>query len=624
MRILLVNMPWHALDYPSIALGILHARIAACEERHEISELYANLRWAEYILEHGEADPNSYIDVADHGFFYGVGEWVFSSALYRQPGHNLEEYCAYLEQHGFDSRAAARLHGLAPAFIEELAQEIVAQGYDLIGFTTTFLQNVPSLSLAQRLRELQPDLRIAFGGGNCDGIQGVTLHRNFPFIDFVVRGEGEQAFVQLLDALGGHGDLAAIEGLCWRDSSGAPVVNRDRTIAYPIGSVPMPIYDTYFEMMDQSPVAGYVEPKLVVESSRGCWWGEKHQCTFCGLNGSMIKFRSKRPDAVFAEIDTLVRKYHALDIVMVDNIMDMGYFKALIPQLIEADWDSRIHYEVKSNLSSAQVKALRDAHVVHVQPGIESLSSRVLRLMKKGVSGVQNVRMLRDGEENNLTVSWNYLYGFPGETDDDYLNIIEQIPALVHLQPPSGATRIALERFSPNFDDPSFGFTRRRPADCYSLIYDLPVSELEDMVYLFETDEAGIRDATARRLQDAVIEWSALYYESSLTYRQVNGVLHISDRRANRAPADIIIEQPRDVAAYLLLRRGMTQAALERALIEEALPIDGLDRWIGDMKRQGLIFEEAGTYLSLATLANPARVRIQPAPATEAAVADMN
>ncbi|MFY0580668.1 radical SAM protein [Cystobacter fuscus] len=161
-----------------------------------------------------------------------------------------------------------------------------------------------------------------------------------------------------------------------------------------------------------------------------------------------------------------LERYKTLDVVMVDNIIDLRYFKELLPRIAAADWDLRIHFEVKSNLTSEQIQALRAAGVMHVQPGIESLSSRVLKLMDKGVAGCHNVRVLRDCEAAGLTVSWNYLYGFPGEQPEDYESLIEQMPALVHLQPPSGATRIALERFSPNFERPSLGFTggARRPS----------------------------------------------------------------------------------------------------------------------------------------------------------------
>jgi len=87
-------------------------------------------------------------------------------------------------------------------------------------------------------------------------------------------------------------------------------------------------------------------------------------------------------------------------------------------------------------------------------------------------------------------------------------------------------------------------------------------------------------------------------------------VLYVNDRRANRLAVDIVIDNPRDVEAYLLLRRPLSQAALERELTEVSLSIDGLQSWLVDMKSQGLLFEEAGTYVALAIHDDPRRIRI--------------
>lgn len=609
MRIQLINMPWHTLDCPSLALGILQARAAACRESHNISIIYGNIRWAEYILMHGETDPTSYIEIADNGFFYGIGDWVFSSALYDETEHNLQPYTSYLEQRNRDIEVAARLHKLATPFIDELAQEIISQKYDIVGFTSTFLQNVPSLSLAKRLKQLDPSILIVFGGGNCDDVQGITLHRNFSFIDYVVRGEGEQTFVEFLDALSGYGSMNSIEGLCWRQDDGTPIVNKERTTSFPVNAIPTPIYDTYFENLWRSPVMEYIEPRIVIESARGCWWGEKHQCTFCGLNGSVIKFRSRKADLVLKEIEYLTHRHQSLDVVMVDNIIDMNYFKSLVPQLIQKDWDIRIHYEIKSNLTDIQIRTLREAKILHVQPGIESLSSRVLQLMRKGVTGIQNIRVLRDCEENNLTVSWNYLYGFPGETADDYLSIIEQMPSLIHLQPPGGISRIALERFSPNYDDPCLGFPNRKPSHFYSLIYNLSVNELADMVYLFDTDAVGIGPEVETLLHNAVDIWTAHYAHSSLTFRIIENELHIRDRRNNKSHSDIVISDPQKVASYIFMRKGLTKLALRQKLIELGNDIPDLDEWLEWLKLQGLVFEESGAYIALATRDDPRKVR---------------
>ena len=75
---------------------------------------------------------------------------------------------------------------------------------------------------------------------------------------------------------------------------------------------------------------------------------------------------------------------------------------------------------MKANLTREQVRLLADAGVRHIQPGIESLSDHVLALMKKGVTGLRNVQLLKWCKEYGIEVDWNILYGFPGETREDY------------------------------------------------------------------------------------------------------------------------------------------------------------------------------------------------------------
>ena len=613
MRITLACMPWHSLDWPSLALGILHRKAVDHEDGHEVTEYFGNLRWAEYLLDGsgGKLTPGDYARVSDIGIFLGMGDWIFAPALYGVPDWQVEGYGRYLADRGVDAGLAIEMQRLAPAFVERAAAEILALDPDLVGFTTTFMQNVPSLAVTRRLKEARPGLITVFGGGNCDGPMGVALHRNFPFVDFVVRGEGEQTFVELLDALRGRCDPGEIAGLCWRSPAG-PVANRDRAQPYPIERVPQPDYDAYFAAIDRSPLSGQFERKIVLEAARGCWWGEKHHCTFCGLNGSLMKFRSKSPVRVWQEMAETVRKYRSLDIIMVDNILDLRYFKTLLPEIAASGWDLRLHYEVKSNLSAEQVQTLKAAKIAHIQPGIESLSSRVLRIMRKGVTGAHNVQLLRDAEEHGLTVSWNYLYGFPGEREDDYSTIIEQVPALVHLQPPQGVSALALERFSPYFDDPSLGFGARAPADFYRLIYDLPEAELMDLVYLFETGGQGISGEIEARLQRAIREWRRLYLASSLTYRCDGRRLVIRDARANRPPAEYVFEDAVQAASYRALRRNHSLPGLKRALAESGfdVPLDRLEHFVHELKRLGLVFEDDGLFVALATHDDPRRVRV--------------
>ena len=125
-----------------------------------------------------------------------------------------------------------------------------------------------------------------------------------------------------------------------------------------------------------------------------------------------------------------------------DNILDFRYFRSLLPLLEEAKLDLELEYELKSNLSRSQVELLRDAGVRAAQVGIESLSTPILRLMRKGVTASQNIQTLKWLTAAGMEVKWNFLYSFPGEDPSAYANLPELIAKLVHLAPPQASGRV--------------------------------------------------------------------------------------------------------------------------------------------------------------------------------------
>jgi ribosomal peptide maturation radical SAM protein 1 len=611
LRVCLTAMPWQGLDSPSLPLGLLRA---ACRGagREVPATYHGNLRWAEFLLDRsgGSLGTADYTDVAENGIFHGIGDWVFSGALHEDDDFGRAALAAYLRDRGVDPGRAAEMREYAADFVELAARELLDLGPDVVGFSTTFMQNVPSLAVAARLKRLAPHVVTVFGGGNCDGPMGAALHRNYPWVDFVVRGEGETVLPALLDAIESGAAPQRLPGVCWR-RGGETVANPESGTPLPPGRIPTPDYDDWFERLENSPVEGHVEPKLVLESARGCWWGEAHQCTFCGLNGSLIQFRSKPADRMLAELTGLVARHRTLDVIMVDNIIDNRYFTEVLPRVAALGWDLRIHYEVKSNLTPAQVRALRAARVAHVQPGIESLSSRVLKLMDKGVDGVRNVRTLRECESAGLTTTWNFLYGFPGEHRDDYLPVIRGLPALVHLQPPTDATPILLERFSPNFDRPEIGFTRRRPARFYDHVYDLPESELGELVYLFDSDYLGVEDDVVDALDAAIGEWKKRYHDSTLVRYTTGEGLVLEDRRSGWPARDHVVADPALVAAYEELEHGRSAPAVLTRLTDRGVVLTPtrLAAWLDELEEAGLVFREGDRYVALATTGVPVRIR---------------
>jgi ribosomal peptide maturation radical SAM protein 1 len=612
VKLLMIAMPWQGLDTPSSALGILGPSVRKNAADWAIDELYVNLRWAEHLIResNGAITSVDYENVASQ-VFHGVGDWVFTPALYDVDGYRVDEFSDFLRQRDIDPRVAVEMQKHARGFIRDLAAEIALDPPDVVGFTSTFMQNVPSLALAKELKRLAPDILTVIGGSNCDGPQGAALHRNFEQLDFAVSGEGERSLPALLNRIADGASLADVPGLSWRDE-GQTVANPPATAALPFAMVPAPDYDSYFHALENSLVRHHVRPMMVLETSRGCWWGERHQCTFCGLNGSNIDFRSKAPERIALEVRDLAERHQVLDLVMVDNILDMKYLGTAMPEIAALDCDLRIHYEIKSNMTRDQLSRLKEANVLFVQPGIESLSSHVLRLMDKGVSGAHNVRMLRDAEDLALNVTWNILYGFPGETEEDYRGLLKRFTTLEHLQPPTGAWRIALERFSPYFEEPTQGFMFRRPSEIYDVIYQIPRDQLHDIVYLFDAKDQGIVGPLEGELKAAVEQWAKAYPRSDLSYwTDDRGRVIVEDRRASW-PEEIIELDDVQSNVYLGMFQGAGLEGIRRRLAESGYAVgDGdIEEILRYFVDRGLVFEEEGRYVSVALEVDPYRRKL--------------
>ena len=428
-------MPLGALERPSLALGLLtaHCRRAdvACEARY-LNMLYADrIGVEEYLWLTGVVPYTAF-----------AGDWLFAEALY---GPRPDADRAYVDdvlvktwkQTEQDVTRLWRARAHVEAFLDDCLAAVAWEEQTLVGFTSIFQQNVASLALAARVKEAHPDVTIAFGGANWEEAMGVALLRQFPFVDLAFSGEADQSFPAVLAARAAG---LPVDGIAGVTAAGAPGRRRRAPAAATsvarLDDVPFPDFDAFFEQRSVSCASG-VTPTLLVETARGCWWGERSHCTFCGLNGATMAFRSKSPERVLDELSYLRDRYGVRSFSVVDDILDMRYFKSVVPMLAEADLGLELFWEIKANLTSEHVRALRDAGVIWVQPGIESLSDHVLDLMRKGTTAFKNVELLKWCKEYGVKPLWNFLYGFPGETAEDYRGQIDLLQAIWHLDPPT-------------------------------------------------------------------------------------------------------------------------------------------------------------------------------------------
>ncbi len=614
--IALVCMPWGLATRPSVALGILRSVL----DREQIDSCVHSfhLSYAELAVEATQHDTRPitlerYEDIANSLTSAGGGDWAFAVSPYREPDEERDN--AYLEllaekTEADDISDLVRLRALAPAFLEDCCAKVLAYSPKIVGFTSTFCQNVPSLALAMMLKAADPGVKIVFGGSNCEGPMGAALLDSFSCIDVVVRGEGESVFPQVVRALLAGAPVPELAGVCFREGEhcmqipeAAPSTDMDR--------VPIPNYDEYFARLAESPIASELRAlvKIPYESARGCWWGAKHHCTFCGLNGAGMAFRSKSASRVTADLAELARRYEMLDFYVVDNIIDMSYFDSLLPELSDAAADYRLFFETKSNLKREQVALLHAAGVRLIQPGIESLSSPILRLMRKGVTGLQNVRLLKLCAEYEISVFWNVIYGFPGEDAAEYAEMAGQMESLFHLAAPN-CTRLRVDRFSPYFErGEELGLRVTEPLQFYHHIYDVADEARNRLAYFFQAEYLDGRDPDSyiKPVQDVTERWRAATADAyrKLWYLKGPGFVVVHDQRPNTGPARYVLE---DVEAqiYLAAEEGATAAAIAQR-VGHGLDAEEVREFLDELADARLVYREGQKYLALAIAPEPPR-----------------
>jgi len=534
-RIALINMPFAKVDSPSIQCGLLKSILV--ESGHFAEVFYFNLDLA------NEIGGQEYAAISDGRHTNALlGEWLFSSAAFSYRDNESEYLAAVPALKGVCNRLGfERLCHLRkevfPAMVQRWVEQVDWEAYHAVGFTSTFVQNNACFALARCIKEKFPHVATVFGGANFDAGMGREFLRKLPFMDYVVDGEGEEAIVELANRLSKGEPGIGIQGVSAKTADGifdGGRANKMRSM----DALPEPSYEEYFETLwrlDRKKILGSSTPLLLVETARGCWWGEKHHCTFCGLNASDMAFRSKSPERVLEELKSLANRYQTLDISVIDNIMNLKYIEKVCGPLAEMHCDYKIFWEVKSNLTPRQLKILADAGIGEVQPGIESLSTHVLALMRKGITMLKNVRFLKWANYFGINAGWNLLTGFPGENEEDYSRQQKLVLLLKHLQPPWGGSPIWLERYSPYFFDPSFPVKNIRPAVAYRFVYPESEIDLKEVAYFFDYEmEETIPVEQHQGLFALIKDWKASWEKTPrpfLRYRRGPDWIEVLDHR---------------------------------------------------------------------------------------------
>jgi ribosomal peptide maturation radical SAM protein 1 len=614
-KVLLLSMPFGALDRQALGLSLLKARLTEADIACDIR--YMTFAFAE-LIGYDDYQWMSF-DVPYTAF---AGDWCFTGRLFGEDPQSVNGYVQNVLRgtwHLNEAQVARilRVRSLTGYFLDHCMAAIPWQEYTLVGFTSTFEQNIASLALARRIKVTHPEITTVFGGANWEADMGVELHRGFAFVDYACSGEADDSFPALVSHVlrdRRSRGLGSIAGIVYR-SNGETVASGPPNLIQDVDRLAIPDYTDYFRDVQQSTIGADIVPTLLLETSRGCWWGAKSHCTFCGLNGGSMTYRSKSPGRVVDEIEYLVERWRIPQVEVVDNILDMKYFNDVLPTLASAHRPVQLFYEVKANLTRKHVQLLREAGVMRIQPGIESMSDHVLKLMRKGTTALRNIQLLKWCKEYGIVAEWNILYGFPGETRADYAAMLDLLPSIRFLRPPTACGPIRLDRFSPFFDSPEdFGFLNVRPLAPYTYLYPFDQASLSRIAYYFDFDYAPGVDPTGYA-QDVIAytaEWQTTPETGALASTVTpDGRLVLIDKRSTATLQSVALSGALRVAYEFCdsLRAGPAVAQHLRecfpdTTFDNALVLDSLESLVANR----LMVTDGHNYLSLAIPIQPLRV----------------
>ncbi|MGI8784157.1 MAG: B12-binding domain-containing radical SAM protein [Acidobacteriota bacterium] len=301
-----------------------------------------------------------------------------------------------------------------------LEQALDEQSWDLVGITCMTVEYSGAKLAADFTKQRHPDLPIVFGGQHAT-IQSREVLAE-PHADYVVIGEGEDTFRELLEVVAGTRRREQVDGLCWKNE-GQPVFNMPRAAISDLDSIPLPAYHlldipTYFEIGTgrYAPRSKYC---LQIFTSRGCPW----KCIYChDLFGK--KFRARSPENVFSEIELLYNQYGVRELMIEDDIFNLDLARAkTICDLIIAS-PLKLHMQFENGLrlecfDEELVQKLAQAGTHHISIAIESASPRVQKLIKKNLKLHKLSEVLGWMKKYGISTLGFFMMGFPFETVED-------------------------------------------------------------------------------------------------------------------------------------------------------------------------------------------------------------
>ena len=297
-----------------------------------------------------------------------------------------------------------------------------------IGITMLTPTSFDAHKLAAIVKKHYPNLWVLAGGTHPTVLPEETMEdRN---IDVIAISEAEHTMMDIYEVLINGGDRSALKnipGIWYRD--GEEVVKTpDRPLFSDLDKLPLPMWHgVKMNLYHQVPDSTFARPIRVMMSSRGC----PFKCIFCSARQvSGFKYRAHSADRVVEEMEILIQKYNARQIIFLDDnfIISKKRVFEICEKMMQKGYHKKVVWTAAGRadeVTEPLLKAMKDAGCVMISYGIESGSPRLLELMKKGEKKEHIEKAVAMARKAGLKTRGTLILGFPTETREESLETID-------------------------------------------------------------------------------------------------------------------------------------------------------------------------------------------------------